>query len=154
MRRFLVLDTISFSVDKNSKVKLYRQLSDAIIAGIQDGTVRPHSKLPSIRNLSEELGISKNTITKAYADLEQNGYIYSESKKGYFVSKPPAAADADLPPEPVAGEEEPGAEPKDAIPTVDFILRQKKQQQRRQRQKKLLQKKLRKRLSQKLSLKY
>ncbi len=44
-------------------------------------------KIPSTRELSELLSVSRNTVLAAYADLEQEGLIYAVKGKGNFVAK-------------------------------------------------------------------
>ena len=46
-----------------------------------------NTKLPSVRSLATELSINPNTIQRAYAELEQRGYIYSVKGKGSFVAE-------------------------------------------------------------------
>lgn len=43
-------------------------------------------KLPSLRDLSNEISVNVNTIKKAFSDLEEMGVVYSVPGKGYFVS--------------------------------------------------------------------
>ena len=45
-----------------------------------------NEKIPSVRELSEELMLNPNTVQKAYRELEREGYIYTVSGKGSFVS--------------------------------------------------------------------
>ena len=45
-----------------------------------------NEKIPSVRELSEQLMINPNTVQKAYKELEREGYIYTVSGKGSFVS--------------------------------------------------------------------
>lgn len=107
---------MEFELDKSSKVKLYHQLYQVFVNMITSGELPLGSKLPSIRNLSEDHGISRNTVTKAYSELEKDGYIYSLSKSGFFVKNP----DEIIPTEqsvPKTVQEE------DDIPTVDSLLR-------------------------------
>ncbi|MBP2637522.1 MAG: transcriptional regulator, GntR family with aminotransferase domain containing protein [Firmicutes bacterium] len=63
-------------------VKLYNQIKEQISAG----KLLPHSKLPSVRHLSQELAISRNTVEYAYGQLCTEGYIYSKPQSGYYVS--------------------------------------------------------------------
>ena len=72
----------SFILDKDSKIKLYRQLYNSIVEAIENNSLKSGSKLPSIRELSDSISASKNTITKAYALLEKDGYIFSIPKSG------------------------------------------------------------------------
>lgn len=65
---------------------MYKQVTDQVKDAIVSGTLKPNDKLPSIRNISQELNISIITIKRAYADLENDGYIYTRSGLGSFVA--------------------------------------------------------------------
>ncbi|MGB2908540.1 MAG: GntR family transcriptional regulator [Candidatus Aminicenantaceae bacterium] len=65
---------------------MYKQVTDQIKDAIADGTLKPEDRLPSIREMSRELKISEITIKRAYADLENEGYILTRSGLGSFVA--------------------------------------------------------------------
>jgi len=65
---------------------MYRQVTDQIKDAIACGTLKPEEKLPSIREMAKELKISMITIKRAYADLEKDGWIYTRTGLGSFVS--------------------------------------------------------------------
>lgn len=82
---------------------LYQDLYQQLRQAIQRGELSCGEKLPSKRKLSEQLGISVNTVDAAYAQLEAEGFIQSSPRRGYFVLEtgilpqaehPPAAAPA------------------------------------------------------------
>lgn len=118
------MSTVNFTLDINSKVKLYHQLYTKFADAIDNGEIPAGTKLPSVRNLSEELKISKNTVTKAYKDLGDAGYLYSLAKSGFYAKHPDEA----IPEGAQTGTEsvplEHQNEQEDAIPTVDAIIRQ------------------------------
>ena len=66
---------------------LYEQIYDRIRTMILDGTLKAGQPLPTIRGLAKDLRISVITTSRAYADLERDGYIYSVVGKGSFVSE-------------------------------------------------------------------
>lgn len=66
---------------------VYIQLKDYLKEMIMKGHLLEHQKLPSTRELSKLLSISRNTVLNAYADLEQEGMIYAVKGKGNFVGK-------------------------------------------------------------------
>jgi len=70
----------------NDPVPLYKQLYNQIRECILSGKLPADSKLPSVRDLAVELSASRNTVDGAYQDLFAEGYIYSKSRSGYFVS--------------------------------------------------------------------
>lgn len=66
---------------------VYIQLKDYLKEMIIKGHLLEHQKLPSTRELSKLLSVSRNTVLNAYADLEQDGIIYAVKGKGNFVGK-------------------------------------------------------------------
>lgn len=76
-----------FLINLQGKESIYEQIKTQIEKFIKVGILKPDDKLPSVRNLAEELGINPNTVMKAYQELERQGYIYTLNKKGVFVSK-------------------------------------------------------------------
>jgi len=64
---------------------VYLQLVDQIKAAAAAGTVQTGEPLPSIRPLAEELRVNRNTIAKAYGELESQGVIETIPGKGCFV---------------------------------------------------------------------
>ncbi len=117
------MNDVNFSLDKDSKIKLYRQLYDKIVEFINTGVYKPDQKLPSIRLLSAQLDISKNTITKTYDELEKDNYIYSLVKKGYFVQNRSNLQDNNS----TSSEEQLNEDEPSSVPTVDSIIRQHKE---------------------------
>jgi GntR family transcriptional regulator len=65
---------------------LYKQVTDQVKDAVASGTLKPETKLPSIREMSKELKISIITIKRAYADLEREGYIITRAGMGSFVA--------------------------------------------------------------------
>lgn len=76
---------ISPVFDKESKKALYIQLYEYIKSEITSGLLKPDSKLPSIREASSSLNLSKTTIENAYSQLVAEGYIENYPKRGYFI---------------------------------------------------------------------
>ncbi|MFC2164681.1 GntR family transcriptional regulator [Acidobacteriota bacterium] len=65
---------------------MYKQITDQIKDAIAAGTMKAETKLPSIREMSKELKISMITIKRAYADLENKGYILTRSGMGSYIA--------------------------------------------------------------------
>ena len=65
---------------------LYEQIKDKIKLLIINGVLHTDEKIPSVRELAQQLTINPNTIQRAYRDLESEGYIYSIRAKGSFVA--------------------------------------------------------------------
>jgi GntR family transcriptional regulator len=66
---------------------VYLQLVDQIKSAAASGALRPGEPLPSIRPLAEQLRINRNTISKAYAELENQGVIQTIAGKGSFLAE-------------------------------------------------------------------
>ncbi|NWL47818.1 GntR family transcriptional regulator [Pseudomonas hunanensis] len=67
-------------------VTLYLNLAEILGARIEQGLYRPGQRLPSVRALSEEHGVSLSTVQQAYRILEDSGMVSPRPKSGYFVS--------------------------------------------------------------------
>ena len=74
-----------FQVDFQAGKPVYLQLADQIRYAAASGKLRPGEPLPSLRPLAEELRINRNTIAKAYAELESQGIIETVPGKGFFL---------------------------------------------------------------------
>lgn len=73
----------------------YQQLARDIRQSILGGQLPPGSRLPSVRELRLQRGLSQATVLQAYAQLEQQGWVESRPRAGYFVpSQLPQAAHA------------------------------------------------------------
>ncbi len=79
------------TIDYRSRVPIYDQIVNGIIRLKTVGVLKADDKLPSVRQLANELRINPNTVQKAYAILETDGIIYSVSGKGSFISGDSAA---------------------------------------------------------------
>lgn len=82
--------TIKIQFEKNSKKAIYLQIADHIINMIKNGTLKSGDTLSGSRLLASDLGVNRNTVIKALDILISEGWLYSEERKGLFVS-------ADLP---------------------------------------------------------
>lgn len=69
----------------NAEHFLYEQIVERFTQQIKNQLLKPGDKLPSVRSLSEEQGISMSTAFKAYTELENMGVIEARSKSGYYV---------------------------------------------------------------------
>lgn len=75
--------TIHFTEEK----PLYEQIVDHIIQEIATENLASRERLPSRRQLAEHLGVSLNTVIKAYQQLLDEGYIVSRERSGYYVDQ-------------------------------------------------------------------
>jgi DNA-binding transcriptional MocR family regulator len=67
-------------------VSLYQQLADEIAASVRNGSWTTGERMPSVRQLSRERGVSAATVIHAYEQLEEQGFIESMPRSGYYVS--------------------------------------------------------------------
>ncbi len=73
-------------LDYRDRRPLYEQVTEKLEELMFTGVLPQDSRLPSVRSMATELSINPNTIQRAYAELERQGYIYSIQGKGSFVS--------------------------------------------------------------------
>lgn len=74
---------MKFSFSGNQDI--YLEIAERYKEYIRQGIIRNGEKLPSVRQAAGELSVNPNTVAKAYAKLEQDGYICSLPKKGVYV---------------------------------------------------------------------
>ena len=74
-----------FQIDFKSGKPVYLQLVDQIRYAAASGALRAGEALPSIRPMAEELRVNRNTVAKAYAELEAQGVVETHQGKGCFV---------------------------------------------------------------------
>lgn len=67
------------------KQSVYLQIVDDVKRKIKLGLLRENERLPSCRELALEMGVNPNTVQRAYSELEESGYIYTQPKKGVYV---------------------------------------------------------------------
>jgi GntR family transcriptional regulator len=76
---------MQFQLNFKSGKPVYLQVVDQVKAAAASGAVRAGEPLPSIRPLAELLRVNRNTVAKAYAELESQGVIETIAGKGCFV---------------------------------------------------------------------
>lgn len=77
----------AFYLTPGAQGSLQQQIRAMVTQGILAGRFRPGQRMPSSRGLAEHLGISRITVTLAYADLVSSDYLTSAGRSGYFVSE-------------------------------------------------------------------
>ncbi|MDB5295731.1 MAG: helix-turn-helix transcriptional regulator with aminotransferase domain, GntR family, partial [Phycisphaerales bacterium] len=81
---------------------LYEDVAKRVCRLIESGTLRAGDKLPSVRKLSQQFGVSVSTVLQAYRLLEDRGQIEARPQSGYYVRTgfwhPPAEPDITAPP--------------------------------------------------------
>lgn len=84
-------------LDRDSEVSLQAQLRGQLASAILSGAAPEGSRLPSTRGLAEELGVARNTVSLAYAQLLAEGLVVARERSGLYVAEQLAAS------RPVAG---------------------------------------------------
>lgn len=77
---------LTYDLDQRGDSSLYEYLYRCIKLDILEGVLAAGSRLPSKRKFAKHHQISLKTVENAYEQLLTEGYIYSEEKRGYFVS--------------------------------------------------------------------
>ena len=80
-----VSDSMRFQLNFKSGKAVYLQVVEQVKTAAASGAIQTGEPLPSIRPLAEELRVNRNTIAKAYAELESLGVIETQPGKGSFV---------------------------------------------------------------------
>ena len=73
-------------LDYRDKRPIYEQVVEKLERLIASGGLEPLTKMPSVRSLAMELSVNPNTVQRAYTQLEQDGYLYTVSGRGSFVT--------------------------------------------------------------------
>lgn len=73
-------------LDYRDKRPIYEQVVEKLEHLIICGGLEANSRLPSVRSLAMELSVNPNTVQRAYAQLEQDGYIYTVLGRGNYVT--------------------------------------------------------------------
>jgi DNA-binding transcriptional regulator YhcF (GntR family) len=74
-------------LNRASGVPVFRQVIDQIVFMIEAGELKDGDRLPSSRLLAANLGVNRNTTARAYAELQQLGYLTSHGRAGMIVRR-------------------------------------------------------------------
>jgi len=78
---------MDINIDRQTGVPLYLQVKKQIMDQVKNGSLKVGYKMPTERELSEKLKISRNTVSTAYKELEQEGVLKSYQGRGTFVAE-------------------------------------------------------------------
>jgi GntR family transcriptional regulator / MocR family aminotransferase len=78
---------IALPIDDADGVPLFVRIARAVSADVVRGRLRPGDRLPGSRSLARMLGVHRNTVLAAYAELEAEGLVSTSLAKGTFVSR-------------------------------------------------------------------
>jgi GntR family transcriptional regulator len=73
-------------VDDTSESPPYRQIVEQIRAAIERGELQPEMALSPVRQLAGDLGVAPNTVARAYAELQTEGWLSSDGRRGTRVA--------------------------------------------------------------------
>src|SRR5580692_6350902 len=79
---------MALHVNTASRLPIYQQLVQQIREAIARGEMLPEDGLPSVRQLSRDLVVNPNTVSRAYTELEREGLLVSRPGRGIFVAQP------------------------------------------------------------------
>ncbi len=74
------------AVDQEIDIAPYQQIEEQIRALIQRGDLKPGTMLPTVRQLASDLNVAPNTVARAYTDLQEEGWLVSEGRRGTHVA--------------------------------------------------------------------
>ncbi|MBQ3798044.1 MAG: GntR family transcriptional regulator [Butyrivibrio sp.] len=80
-------------IDYHDSRPIYEQIVENFKLQILKGILRADEQMPSVRSLAIELSTNPNTVQKAYAELERQGFIYTVKGRGNFVKNNTAMID-------------------------------------------------------------
>ena len=83
----------TFEFDPNQPISL--QFIAAIKKRSVRGVYAPGAKLPSVRDMAREMGVNPNTMARAYAELDREGFVFTRRGQGSFVTEKQKTIDAE-----------------------------------------------------------
>jgi DNA-binding transcriptional regulator YhcF (GntR family) len=91
---------VDLRIDSASTVPPFEQLRTLVARQVAEGTLAAGTRLPTVRQLATDLGLAANTVARAYKELEADGVVETQGRRGTFVRSaalagpPEAVADA------------------------------------------------------------
>jgi DNA-binding transcriptional regulator YhcF (GntR family) len=80
---------VTLTIDPAAPVPPYEQLRQQITALVLANALAPGDRLPSIRQLANDLGIAGGTVARAYRELEADGVVATRGRHGTLIEGPP-----------------------------------------------------------------
>ena len=72
-------------IDPDSSIPPFEQLRIQVAAMTAASELEPGQKLPTVRQLAADLGLAANTVARAYRELEADGVVSTQGRRGTFV---------------------------------------------------------------------
>jgi len=79
--------SLTFVLNRRSHTPVGQQIVHAVIAEVRRGRLQPGAPLPGSRELAEALGVNRKTVIIAFEELEAQGWLSSEKRRGTFVAE-------------------------------------------------------------------
>jgi DNA-binding transcriptional regulator YhcF (GntR family) len=83
------------TLDPNSPTPPYERIAAQVRAQITAGRLGVGDELPSVRQLARDLRVAPNTVARAYSELERDGWVKAEPRRGVIVAGGPLAPQAE-----------------------------------------------------------
>ncbi len=84
---------LTITIDRDLGDAVYAQVARQMRQLVASGALRPGTPIPSVRQLARDLGVSLNTIARAYRLLEAEGFLVIRDRAGVTVAAPAAEVD-------------------------------------------------------------
>ncbi|WP_326698619.1 PLP-dependent aminotransferase family protein [Streptomyces sp. NBC_01754] len=82
---------LPLTVDRESPLPLAVQVRNFLHRSVENGSLRPGTRIPSTRQLALDLGVSRSVVVEAYERLVAEGYLLTKRGSGTTVSEPPSS---------------------------------------------------------------
>ncbi len=81
--------SLTVQIDRESKTAIYQQIAEQIKERIGDGRLPAATRLPPVRRLATDVGVTRLTVQNAYAELQSDGWVEATVGRGTFVRPQP-----------------------------------------------------------------
>jgi GntR family transcriptional regulator len=78
--------TFAVAIDGGLELSPYQQIVAQVRAFIERGDIAPGAPLPTVRQLAGDLGVAPNTVARAYTDLQTDGWLVGDGRRGTRVA--------------------------------------------------------------------
>src|SRR5688500_6504759 len=75
-----------FQINLADAKPVYQQLTDQVKLAVATGRLQPGDRLPTVRDVAVQVRVNRNTVARAYDELEREGLLDTRSAQGTFVS--------------------------------------------------------------------
>ncbi len=81
-------------LDRDSPIPTFEQVRAQIAVMVAVGLLQPGARLPTIRTLATAVGLAPNTVARCYRELEADGIVTAQGRRGTFVAQDPPHSEA------------------------------------------------------------